>query len=94
MDYRMFSEGCPAGKDVVTLIRKSLKEQGITLTTPLRFVGFEGAPGTTFTLNNHKEKTKIPSSGAFITPFNGDKGMNIYKLVFDSSFSGDIYYIV
>lgn len=93
MDYRMYSGGIPAGKNAVEIIKKSLKEQGINVKTPLKFIGFEGSAGTTFYLNSHKEVTKIPQTGKFVTPFDGDKYMPIYRLEFVSAFSGDIYYI-
>lgn len=94
MDYRMYSGGVPAGVNAVDLIKESLKKQGIRTSTPLKFVGFEGPVGTVFYLNNHKEVTKIPNAGKFITPFDGERYMPIYRLEFLSSFSGDIYYIV
>lgn len=94
MDYRMYSGGAPAGENVVTLIKESLKEQGIKINSPLRFVGFEGSAGMMFHLNDHEEPIAIPSTGKFITPFNGERFMPIYSLVFDGGFSGNIYYIV
>ena len=55
MDYRMYS-GVPAGKNVLKLIEEHLREQGQVKVGQLilDFVGFEGAAGTTFTLNNQK----------------------------------------
>lgn len=93
MDYRMYSGTVPAGKNVVTLIKDSLKEQGIMINTPLKFIGFECA-NTTFKLNGHKESIAAPSNGYFITPYAGDRFMPIYNLVFDEDFYGTIYYII
>jgi hypothetical protein len=47
MDYKMFkpANGIPANKNVVALIKESLKKDGINIGAPLRFVGFEAAPG-------------------------------------------------
>lgn len=96
MDYRMYSGGAPAGKNVVELISKHLREQNQVKVGKLvlDFIGFEGAAGTEFTLNNQEDKMKIPSSGHFITPYDGEKYMKISSLVFDIDFSGDIYYII
>jgi len=96
MDYRMYSGNVPAGKNVVELIQQHLENQKQVKTDKLvlSFIGFEGTPGTKFTLNNHKDKMMIPSSGSFITPYTGERGMNIFSLVFDERFDGYIYYIV
>ena len=94
MDYRMYSDGAPAGKNVVPLIKKSLKEQGIKVDGPLKMVAFEGNSGTKFKLNQHKEFTEIPSTGQFTTPYSGERYMPIYNLTFESAFDGNIYYII
>lgn len=98
MDYKMFkpTSSIPAGKNVVSLIKESLKQDGITLNAPLRFVGFEAAPGIQFYLNGTKEANlmEVPSSGNFITPFDGERGVSVHYLAFKNSFSGSIYYIM
>lgn len=96
MDYRMHKGGAKAGENVVQLIEKHLNEQGQVKTGKLvlDFIGFEGAPGTKFTLNNQKDKMEIPSCGNFVTPYQGDKYMRITSLVFDADFNGNIYYII
>lgn len=95
MDYRMYSGGAEAGENVVTLIRNELyKDSGLKIKAPLKFVGFEGTAGTEFTLNNQAQKMAIPSTGHFVTPYNGQQYCQVYSLVFDSAFSGNIYYIV
>ena len=94
MDYRMYSGDIKAGENVVSLIKQELKRQNIKMTTPLKFVGFQGMPGTEFKLNGHKEIMKIPTGGSFITPYTGERFMSIYSLVFEENFNGDIYYIV
>lgn len=96
MDYRMYSDGALAGENVVELIEKHLREQGQVKVGKLvlNFVGFEGAAGTTFALNNQKDKMKIPNNGHFITPYDGGKYMKISSLIFDNAFDGDIYYII
>lgn len=96
MDYRMYSLGAPAGENVVELIKKHLEEQRQIKIDKLvlNFVGFEGAAGTTFTLNKQKDKMSIPSSGQFITPFAGERYFKITSLIFDNTFSGNIYYII
>lgn len=96
MDYRMYDKGAPAGKNVVKLIAQHLHEQGQVKTGKLilDFVGFEGAAGTTFTLNNQEDKIMIPNCGHFITPHCGDRYMKIHSLVFDNDFTGNIYYII
>lgn len=98
MDYKMYKPtgSIPAGKNVVSLIKESLKQDGITLNAPLRFVGFEASPGVKFYLNGTKEANlmEVPSSGNFITPFDGERGVSIFHLSFKNSFSGNIYYIM
>lgn len=94
MDYRMYSKGAKAGENVVELIWKDLGEQNIKGSKALKFVGFEGKKDTAFRINGHKEETKIPSNGKFITPYSGDYYMSIYSLVFTDEFEGDIYYII
>lgn len=98
MDYKMFkpTSSIPAGKNVVSLIKESLKQDGITLNAPLRFIGFEASPGIQFYLNGTKEANlmEVPSSGNFITPFDGERGVSIHYLAFKNSFSGSIYYIM
>lgn len=94
MDYRMYSGGVPAGKNVVSLIIKQLNDNGEKQRAPLKMVAFEGAAGVAFSLNNHTDKMVIPSTGAFYTPYSGDRFMPIYSLVFDNAFSGNIYYII
>lgn len=97
MDYKMFkpSGGIPANKNVVTLIRESLKKDGIRIDAPLRFIGFEAPSGTQFYLNGttDSDKMEVPSIGNFITPFDGERGANVHTLIFPSGFSGAIYYI-
>ena len=94
MDYRMYSGGAPAGKNVIPLIKESLKAQGIKVDGPLKMVAFEGSSGTKFKLNSHDEETAIPSTGRFVTPYAGDRFMPVYNLTFTEAFSGDIYYII
>lgn len=96
MDYRMYSDGAPAGENVVEIIKKHLEEQHQIKVDKLvlDFVGFEGAAGTKFTINKHKDKMAIPACGHFITPYDGDKYVKITSLVFDQAFTGDIYFII
>lgn len=95
MDYRMFksSGDIPAGENVVTLIKESMKKSGLTSHTPLQFIGFEAPSGTTFYLNDESNKIEVPACGYFITPFDGQRGTHIYYLSFADSFNGTIYYI-
>lgn len=94
MDYRMYSGGATAGKNVVQDIIKSINNNGEHQHGPLKMVAFEGAAGTSFWLNDHSEPTEIPSTGKFYTPYAGDRFMPIYRLIFDQNFSGNIYYII
>jgi hypothetical protein len=90
----MYSGGAPAGENVVELIEKDLKEKGL-YQSPfyLDYVGFEGATGLEFTINGDNT-LKIPQCGYFITPYTTERHQRINSLVFDSGFSGDIYYII
>lgn len=98
MDYKMFKPdgGIDANTNVVSLIKESLGKDGLTLGSSLRFIGFEAEPGTEFYLNGTKDSNKmeVPSTGKFITPFDGQRGCNIYYLAFEESFDSPIYYII
>lgn len=95
MDYRMYSGGASANENVVSLIKESAyNDDGLKFHTPLKFVGFTGDVGTVFYLNGSNSPMKIPSTGYFITPFDGERYMGIYSLVFENDFTGDIYYII
>ena len=46
--------------------------------------------GTEFKIN--KNPMKVPSNGYFISPYDGERYLNIYSLTFDNGCSGlDIY---
>ena len=90
----MYSGSIPADTNVVDLIQKDLKDEGLNVKNPLRWIGFEGPAGTTFILNNQKKTMSIPQCGSFVTPFDGETFMPIYSLKFTSSFSNNIYYII
>lgn len=94
MDYRMYTGGISAGKNAVSEIIKSLNENGEHQRGPLKMVAFEGPAGTSFVLNDHAEKIKIPTTGKFYTPYTGERFMPIWSLIFDTNFSGNIYYII
>lgn len=94
MDYRMYTGPIPAHKNVIPLIKDSLKNQGIKVDGPLKMVAFEGVAGTEFKLNTHEEKSAIPSTGKFSTPYAGNYFMPIYNLTFEKAFNGNIYYII
>ena len=94
MDYRMYSGGAQAGENVVPIIIDSLNNSGEKQRMPLKMVAFEGNAGTKFKINSHQEFTEIPSTGKFFTPYGGDRFMPIYRLDFESNFSGNIYYII
>lgn len=93
MDYRMYTGGVGAGENAVDKIKTELEKEGLKITKPLRWIGFEGSAGTKFTLNDQKTEMAIPQCGSFVTPYDGEEFMPIYSLKFKSSFSGNIYYI-
>lgn len=95
MDYRMITISASSEDNVVELINKRLNEQGWkSKNLKLHFVGFEAAAGTEFYLNDQKDTMKVPSCGQFISPYNGERYMNIFNLKFKDGFNGDIYYII
>lgn len=94
--YRMYSANVQADENVIDLIKKQLEETE-KLKLPkfkVKFVGFEGEAGTEFYLNNQIQAFQIPECGKFITPFDGDRYMQIFSLKFAENFNGNIYYIV
>ena len=94
LDYRMSTIIADADENVVELIANELKEEGYKFSKlKLSFVGFEAPAGTAFFLNNQEKPMKVPSSGKFVTPYNGEQGMAITSLKFATGFTGDIYYI-
>lgn len=95
MDYRMITVSASNNDNIVDLISQRLNEQGWKNNNlKLHFVGFEAPAGTRFYLNNQKDAIKVPKGGKFITPYNGERYMNIFNLKFESDFNGDIYYII
>lgn len=95
MDYRMMSILANPDENVVKIISDKLKEQGYRHSDlTLQFVGFEAAAGTAFYLNDQKDVMRVPTSGRFISPFNGERYMKIKNLTFPAGFVGDIYYII
>ena len=95
MEYRMWKCTAGAMENCVPLIKASVKENdNISMGSSLRFVGFEGTAGTKFYLNDSNEEMEIPAVGHFVTPFTGERGMNIWSLKFKEAFSGNIYYII
>lgn len=95
MNYRMFTVAATGDDDVVQLIKKELESKGEKFPQfSLKFIGFEAPAGTQIILNNNDEGMVVPSSGKFITPFNGERYMYIRSLKFPSGFSGNLYYII
>lgn len=83
-----------AGEDAVKKIYEQLHRQTGYYNTRfvLKFIGFEADQGVSFKINN--VPNQVPSTKYFITPYGGNYYMPIYSLIFDSDFSGDIYYII
>lgn len=95
MDYRMMTISASSDENIVDLISEKLNEQGWKNSgIKLHFVGFEAPVGTSFFINDQKDAIKVPSCGYFISPFNGERYMNIFNLKFVSGFNGDIYFII
>ena len=95
MDYRMMNISSSSEENIVEIISKKLNEQGWKNSgIKLHFFGFEAPAGTAFYINDQKDAIKVPSCGYFISPFNGDRYMNIFNLKFLGGFNGDIYFIV
>lgn len=95
MDYRMITVSATNKDNIVQLISKRLNEQGWKNSNlKLHFVGFEAPAGTEFYLNNQKDAMKVPSCGKFVSPYNGERYMNIFNLTFKNGFNGDIYFII
>lgn len=91
----MMTVSASSKDNVVELISNKLKEQGLRHSSlKLHFVGFEAPVGTSFFINNQKEPMKVPSCGYYISPYDGERYMNIFNLKFTSDFMGDIYFII
>lgn len=90
-NYRCFSVSAGADENIIPIIYKELQKEGYTSPKfQLHFVGFEAAAGTEFKIN--KNPMKVPSNGYFISPYDGERYLNIYSLTFDNGCSGlDIY---
>lgn len=92
-NYRCFNISCDAGKNIVTEIYKVLKQEGNIINNfKLKFIGFETTPLTNFKLN--KKNMTVPSSGQFISPFDGDEYLNIEYLVFDEQIDDMVFYCI
>lgn len=94
MDYRMYTATATANEDIVKLILKELEEEGKKFPNfKIHFIGFEATVGTKFKMNGNS--LKVPSTGNFITPYDGERYWNITSFSFDEGCSNqDIYYII
>lgn len=83
-----------AGEDAVKKIYEQIHRENGYFNTRfiLKFIGFEAPSGTSFKING--VKNIVPNSGHFISPYNGSTYMPIQTLIFNSNFSGNIYYII
>lgn len=93
-NYRTITVSAEAHQNIVPLILAQLKEEGYeTRRFTLDFIGFEGAEGETFKVNENP--LKVPSTGYFITPYcGGDNHINIHSFSFDEAITDrDIYVI-
>lgn len=82
-NYGCFTITAKKNENVVPLIFKAFTGNVPTgALNKLKFVGFEGPVGTTFKLNG--TPNKIPTTGKFITPYDGECYMAISSLTFDN----------
>lgn len=87
-NYRVFNLSCEAGENLVTKIYNVLKNEGYRMPNfRLQFIGFEIVPLMQFKLND--KLMVVPSSGQFISPYDGNEYLPIKSVVFDE----DVYNI-
>lgn len=94
MAYACVNVTAAANEDVLKKIYEYLNSEYGYYNTKfsLRFVGFEASAGTTFKLN--EIGNKVPSTGYFVTPYNGEYYMIINSLTFDNGCTGMDFYII
>lgn len=94
MEVKMYTATATGTQNIVELIKEDLKKKGeIIPKLTLHCIAFEANAGTTFTINNCD--FIVPSTGKFITPFEGDRYCKITKLFFpDGCNNLNIYYII
>lgn len=85
-NYGCFSITAKKDENIVPLVFKEFAGGVPTgAYNKLKFIGFEGPAGTTFKLNG--TPNKIPTTGKFITPYEGDRYLTINSLTFDDGCS-------
>ena len=94
MAYACINVTASANEDVIKKIYKILNEEYGVFNTKfsVRFIGFETDPGVAFKLN--KIANKVPSTGYFITLYNGEYYITINSLTFDNGCNGIDFYII
>lgn len=94
MEVKMYTANATGTQNIVELINEDLKAQGeIIPKLTLHCIAFEANPGTAFKINNCN--FVVPSTGKFVTPFEGDRYCKITNLEFPDGCTGlNIYYII
>lgn len=94
MAYRCVTVSATNEENILDKIYKILREEDGYFNTrfQLRFIGFEVAAGTTFKLNGIPNK--VPSTGKFVTPYDGEHYMIISSLYFDRGCSNQDFWII
>lgn len=94
MAYRCVTVSAEPNEEILKKIYKILNQEDGYFNTrfQLRFIGFEAERGTEFKIN--KVKNKVPSTGYFITPYDGAGYMVINSLTFDDGCSNQSFYII
>lgn len=94
MAYTCVTVTATKDENIIEKIHKILKERDGLYNTrfSVRFIGFEAEAGTEFILN--KSENKVPSSGYFITPYNGQTYMTINSLYFKEGCQLQNFYII
>lgn len=94
MAYRCVTVSATNTDNILDKIYQILRQEDGYFNTrfQLKFIGFEAEAGTTFRING--VPNKVPSTGNFITPYDGEHYMIISSLYFDNGCTSQDFYII
>lgn len=94
MDLRMIKVTAAANQDIIPLIFAELENAGDKHPEyQLDYIGFEATAGTGFKINDNA--MEVPSSGHFVTPYEGNNYLRIRQFSFDSGCTAqNVFYII
>lgn len=93
-NYRVFNITAEANENIIDKIYEILKKEGYKNPNfKVHFIGFEAKKGTEFLFN--RNQMKIPSSGYFISPYEGESSyINVNELFMINGCNNQDFYCI